>query len=244
MRDLAVAVGFLTRLPLPAPAGLTPAALSRAAVWFPVVGLLVGGLMGGVRALGDLAFAPLPATVLALIAAVLATGAFHEDGLADAADAIGAHVSRARRLEILHDSRVGTYGALALVLWMLLAVSLLAGLDAEHMLRAALAGHVLGRWSTLPLSLALPAAAPGGAGALVRASVSAAVVATVFAAGVAIAAGGVVAGAVALGVACAATALGGLIAMRTLGGVSGDVFGAVNKLVEVGAYAALVAVWA
>ncbi len=244
MRDAALAVGFLTRLPVHLRGPLTADALSRSAVWFPVVGLIVGGVMGGVRALAGLAFAPAPATVLALVAAVLVTGAFHEDGLADSADAIGAHVTRERRLEILHDSRVGTYGALALVLWMLLALTLLVELDAEHVLRAALVGHVLGRWSTLPLSRALPAAAPSGSGALLRASPPRIAAATAFAAAVAVVAAGPGAAALALAVAAAVTVLGGLIALRTLGGVSGDVYGAVNKLVEVAAYAALVALWA
>jgi adenosylcobinamide-GDP ribazoletransferase len=108
------AIAFLTRLPVGGGA-LTARQLSRAALWFPAVGLLVGGVMGGVRALAGTVLDPGPATALAVLAAMLVTGALHEDGLADAADAIGAHVPRERRLEILRDSRVGTYGALALV---------------------------------------------------------------------------------------------------------------------------------
>jgi adenosylcobinamide-GDP ribazoletransferase len=240
--DARVAVAFLTRLPVGGGA-LTGASLSRAAVWFPVVGLLVGGVMAGTRALAGLVLEPLPATVLALLAAVLVTGGFHEDGLADAADAMGAHATRERKLEILRDPRLGTFGALALVFAVAVPLAVLAPLDDGHFARAALVGHVLGRWSTLPQSLALPAARPGGSGALVRVGPAGLAVGTSVAVGTALAAGGLVPGIVALAVACAVTVLGGWASLRVLGGVSGDTFGAVNKLVEIAAYLALAAAW-
>ena len=153
------AVGFLTRIPVRDTAPLTTERFSRAALWFPVVGLLVGAVAGGTRLLGDAAgLPPGPATVLALLAAVLVTGGLHEDGLADTADALGAHTTRERKLEILRDSRVGTFGALAVAYALLFAYASLAGLDGEDVLRAALVGHALGRWSGLPQSLLLPEA--------------------------------------------------------------------------------------
>ena len=94
---------------------------------------------------------PAPATALALVAAMVLTGALHEDGLADAADAIGAHVPRERRLEILRDSRVGTYGALALV-FAVASRSSSSRRWTTHFLLAAIVGHVVGRWSILPQS--------------------------------------------------------------------------------------------
>jgi adenosylcobinamide-GDP ribazoletransferase len=239
--DARVAVAFLTRLPVGG-RELTAADLSRAAAWFPAVGLLVGGVMAGTRALAGLVLDPVAATVLALLAAVVVTGGFHEDGLADAADAMGAHATRARKLEILRDPRVGTFGALALVFAVALSLAALAPLDDDRFARAALVGHVLGRWSTLPQSLALPAARPGGSGALVRFSPAGLAAGTCVAVGTALLAGGV-AGAIALGVACAVTVVGGVSALRVLGGVSGDTFGAVNKLVEIAAYLTLAAAW-
>ncbi len=244
MRPVRDAVAFLTRIPVSDGRPVTAEDLSRAALWFPAVGLLVGGVLGGVRLLGDLALAPGPSTLLALLAAILVTGGFHEDGLADAADAAGAHVSRERKLEILRDSRVGTYGSLAVVLPLLLAYSALSTLDGEDVLRAALVAHVLGRWSTLPQSLVWPPARTGGSGALVRATPLGTAVATVLAAVVALLAGGLVAGAVALGVAVLVTAGAGALLARAFGGVTGDSYGAVNKLVELSAYLALAAVWA
>jgi adenosylcobinamide-GDP ribazoletransferase len=240
--DARVAVAFLTRLPVGA-ADLTAARLSRAAPWFPAVGLLVGGVMAGTRALANLALEPTAATVLALLAAVLVTGALHEDGLADAADAMGAHTARERKLAILRDSRVGAYGALALIFAVVFAVVVLAPLDDGHFARAALVGHVLGRWSTLPQAVALPPAHPDGAGALVRPSVAATAAGTAIAVATALVAGGLGPGAIAAATATAVTAVGATAALRVLGGVSGDTFGAVAKLVELASYAALASAW-
>ena len=240
--DARVAVAFLTRLPVGA-TDLTAARLSRAAPWFPAVGLLVGGVMAGTRALANLALEPTAATVLALLAAVLVTGALHEDGLADAADAMGAHAARERKLAILRDSRVGAYGALALIFAVVFAVVVLAPLDDGHFARAALVGHVLGRWSTLPQAVALPPAHPDGAGALVRPSAAATAAGTAIAIATALVAGGLGPGAIAAATAAAVTAVGAMAALRVLGGVSGDTFGAVAKLVELASYAALAAAW-
>jgi len=241
--DARTAVAFLTRLPVGGGA-LDRDGLSRAAAWFPAVGLLVAGVMAGTRWLANLALDPAPATVLALLAAVLVTGALHEDGLADTADAIGAHTTRERRLEILRDSRVGAFGALALVLTVAFAVTVLAPLDDAHFARAALVGHVLARWSTLPQALLLAPARRDGSGALVRPGRVAVAIGSAVAVATALVAGGTRPGAIALATAVAITALGAIAAVRALGGVSGDTFGAVAKVVELGSYAALAAAWA
>jgi adenosylcobinamide-GDP ribazoletransferase len=237
------AVAFLTRLPVGGGA-LTARQLSRAALWFPAVGLLVGGVMGGVRALAATVLDPGPATALALLAAMLVTGALHEDGLADAADAIGAHVPRERRLEILRDSRVGTYGALAIVFAFVFPLVVLTPLDDGDFLRAALVGHVVGRWSILPQSLLLAPARSDGAGALMRAGAATTTIAAAYTAAIALLAGRPAAGAVALGVGALLILAAVPVFRRTLGGATGDTFGALTKVVELGCYAALVAVWA
>jgi adenosylcobinamide-GDP ribazoletransferase len=187
---------------------------------------------------------PGPSTALALLAAMLVTGALHEDGLADAADAIGAHVPRERRLEILRDSRVGTYGALALVFAVVFPLVVLTPLDDGDFLRAALVGHVVGRWSILPQSLLLASARPDGAGALMRASAATTAVAGAYTAAIALVAGRPAAGAVALGLGALLTLAAVPVFRRTLGGATGDTFGALTKVVELGCYAALVAMWA
>jgi adenosylcobinamide-GDP ribazoletransferase len=239
-----VALGFLTRVPVADREPLTAARLSAAAPWFPVVGLVVGGVLGGTRLLADLALPAGPATVLALAAAVVVTGGLHEDGLADVADGLGAHVSRERRLEIMRDPRVGTFGVLAVVLALLLAWSLLSGLSGGDCLRAALVGHVLGRWSTLPLALAFGPARRDGKGRLLHVTPVGLALGSVVAVAVALVAGRPGPGAVALGVAAVVAVGAGAGMARVVGGMTGDTYGAVTKLVELAAYAALVAMWA
>ena len=233
----------MTRIPVRDTAPLTTERLSRAALWFPAVGVLVGAVMGGTYLLAELVLPQPTAIVLALLAAILLTGGFHEDGLADTADAMGAHVSRERKLEILRDSRIGTFGGLALVLALLFAYGTLTGLEDDEILRAAIAGHVLGRWSGLPQSLLLPQARPQGAGTLVEASRLGTAFASAYSAAIGLAVAGLGPGAIALGTAVVVTAIGGVVAVRNFGGVSGDTFGATNKLVELATYAALAAAW-
>ncbi len=240
LRDLRAAVAFLTRIPAhDASRPFDAATLTRAALWFPAVGLLVGAVMGGTRLLADTVLDPAPATLLALLAAVLVTGGFHEDGLADASDGMGAHVARERRLEIFKDSRVGTYGALAVAFMVAFPFVTLTPLDGEDFCRAALAGHVLGRWSTLPQSWLLAPAAGEGSGSLVRARAPTVALATLYTAAIVVLVAGPGPGALTLGVAATLTLLGGAYFRRRFGGVSGDTFGAVNKVVELATYAVL-----
>ncbi|MEM6637948.1 MAG: adenosylcobinamide-GDP ribazoletransferase [Pseudomonadota bacterium] len=115
--DFLSAVGLLTRLPIPVDAKRATARRGHSAWAYPLVGLLVGGLAGaaGQFALGA-GVTPSVAAVVVLGVAVAVTGALHEDGLADTADGFWGGWSRERRLEIMRDSRIGTFGVLALVL--------------------------------------------------------------------------------------------------------------------------------
>jgi adenosylcobinamide-GDP ribazoletransferase len=237
------ALAFLTRLPVGRPGGHEPARIARALAWFPAVGLLVGVTVGGVRLLAGLALPAGPATVLALAAGVLLTGALHEDGLADTVDGLGALAGRERRLEILRDPRVGSYGALALVGTVLLAWSLLSGLDGEQCLRAAVVGHVLGRWAVLPQAFALPPARRDGVAAGLRASPAGLILGTAVAAATALTVAGPTAGLASLGAALVITAACGAMVLRALGGSTGDTYGLTVKAVEVGVYLVLVAAW-
>jgi adenosylcobinamide-GDP ribazoletransferase len=234
------ALAFLTRLPVPA--GPDPR-LDRAAAWFPVVGLVVGGIAAGVRALADQVLAPAPATVLAVAAAVLVTGGLHEDGLADVADALGAHTTRERRLEILKDPRVGAFGAVASILALALVITTVAGLDTEHAARTLIAAHVLARWAILPVSRALPPARPGGAGSLLRVTTPVLLVATTVAVAAALVAATPGPGAAALAAAALAALVTAVALRRALGGVTGDGYGATAKLAELAVCTTLAAFW-
>ena len=231
------AIAFLTRLPVPA-RGVPN--LNRAAVYFPLVGLLVGGIAAATRALADQVLHPLPATLLAVAAAVVVTGALHEDGLADVADALGAHTTRQRRLEILKDPRVGTFGALALILATGITTTTIATLDTEHAARALVISHVLARWAILPVSRALQPAREG-AGSLLRVTTPALLTATALAIAVTLAVSLDAATAL-IAAALAATATAGVL-QRTLGGITGDGYGATAKLAELAAGTPLVALW-
>ena len=244
MRAAAVAVTFLTRLPVPGTGALQPGALGRSVVWFPLVGALVGGVVGGTRLLADLALPPAASTALALALGVIITGGLHEDGLADTADGLGAHVTRERRLEIMRDPRVGTYGALALVASFVLAWSLLSSLDGLDCLLAALAAHSLARWAMPVAAISFPPARTGGAGALMTVSAYQLAGATLFAAAIVFAAVGALDGLGAIAAALAVTSAAGGYATRALGGITGDVYGATGKLVELAVLATLVGFWA
>lgn len=162
-RLTAVALQFLTRVPLP-PRALghgpyDPAWLNASARHFPLVGALVGGVGALVLLAALQAWPPAIAALLATAATAALTGAFHEDGLADSFDALGGVVSRERALAIMKDSRIGSYGALALGLVTALRVAALAALAGQGAALAAAAllfAHAAGRGAAVALMAALP----------------------------------------------------------------------------------------
>ena len=163
-----LALQFFTRIPVTGRlanfAGFSPAMLRASAAHFPGVGLLVGVVGGIVYALAERLWGlspivPLAAALASTFATVLLTGGFHEDGLADAADGLGGKVARSRALEIMKDSRIGAYGAMALVLTLASKVALLGviGSSGDGAVFAALiGGHVLSRFLPLCLVRVLP----------------------------------------------------------------------------------------
>ena len=119
MNHFWLALGFLTIVPT-RPFAYELDALGQAGKWFPIVGLFVGGVLVGMHFLLMQLFPPLLTAVLVVVLWVVLTGALHLDGVADCGDALWVPVSRARRLEILQDSRVGTFGSVALILFLLM----------------------------------------------------------------------------------------------------------------------------
>jgi adenosylcobinamide-GDP ribazoletransferase len=145
LRLLCVALQYFTRLPTPTLRDFDLAWLSQSVRYFPVAGWVIGAI--GAIALWVCAQAlPMPlAALLALAATVAATGAFHEDGLADTFDALGGHVPRERALEIMRDSRIGTYGAAALGIALLLRWQALAALPLTAAMAALICAHSVAR---------------------------------------------------------------------------------------------------
>ena len=239
--DLGAALGLLTRLPVP---GGGSGRGARAAWAYPLAGALVGALAGlaGWAALA----VGLPAATaagVALAVQVVATGALHEDGLADAADGIGGGAAPERRLAIMRDSRIGSYGALALILSLGLRWTLLAALLPVAPLAAPLAAGALSRSGMAAVMAALPPARPDGLSARAGRA-GAATAALAGAAGLALAGlsvGPAAAFVAALAVSVAAAAVAALT-RRAIGGQTGDILGAAQQAGEVAALMAFVAV--
>ncbi|MDQ5905436.1 MAG: adenosylcobinamide-GDP ribazoletransferase [Pseudomonadota bacterium] len=139
------AVRFFTRLPVPGWVGHSAEALNHSARYFTLVGLIVGLIGALVFALTSFFFPKTLAVLLAMAATILITGAFHEDGWADMVDGFGGGWTRERTLEIMKDSRIGSYGAIALVLLLLAKFMALVELDMLLIAPALIAGHALSR---------------------------------------------------------------------------------------------------
>ncbi|MBZ0335544.1 adenosylcobinamide-GDP ribazoletransferase [Marinobacter sp. AL4B] len=149
-----LAVGFLTRIPMLAQINYSQRLMNKSSLYFPLVGLLLGIIYVVAFTLFSLVASPLVAIVLVLIAHLFITGAFHEDGLADSIDALGGGYTVKKRLEIMKDSRIGTYGTVALVMALLLKVALL--MEVEHIWLALLAAPAISRLTPLLLMATLP----------------------------------------------------------------------------------------
>lgn len=151
-----VAVQFLTRIPVPAIPGFQPDWTGRSARYFPLVGGLVGCLCAGVfLAASTIWTGSLPA-LLAIAAGTLITGTFHEDGLADSLDGLGGGQTRARRLEIMKDSRIGTFGTFGLGLTLAVKIVALSELSSLAGAMALVAAHAAGRAAAVVAMRALP----------------------------------------------------------------------------------------
>ncbi len=237
---IASAITFLTIVPMP---GAADTELAAAAGWFPLVGAAVGAFAGGVRVGGQQLLGRAPATVLAMIALVVVTGALHQDGLADTADGLGARGDRSRRLQVMRDSATGVFGALALIGWALLLFTVLASLDTSHALVALVVACALARWAALVHAIATPAARGEGLGAALRVSRVAFAAASCAALALALALCGLVPAATAVGAALLVAALSALFARRTLGGRTGDTLGASVSITELTVCATLLAIW-
>lgn len=243
-----VALQFFTRIPVPAWVGYQPDWLHQSARYFPLVGLLVGAIAAAVYAACAWLWPAPVAAILSTAAAIYLTGSFHEDGFADMVDGFGGGLTRERVLEIMKDSRIGSYGAVALVLLLGLKVSVLSLMAPGMAVAALLLAHPLSRLAASSLiftldyarengkakpmaqrmrpaefavacvCVALPAVVLGATQGLEWAAIGASV----------IAAGGVAAW---LGAKC----------MRRIGGYTGDCLGAVQQVAEVAIYLCVLA---
>lgn len=230
LNDLAEAFALLSRLPLPAH---TPRGGASAWAW-PVAGAMLGLLAGlaGQAALA-LGLPPGAAAALTLATAALLTGALHEDGLADTADGLFGGRTPARRLEMMKDSRLGSYGALALILVTLLRWSALAALaEAGALLPGLVAAGALSRAPMAAIMAALPNARGAGlAHATGRPAARTALAAVLLALAIAALATGGATPVLALAATLPTLALARAAHSR-IGGQTGDILGATQQLAE------------
>lgn len=238
------AVMFLTRLPVARFHQFRDEDVASSTVYFPVVGALIG-LTGGLALLASAVTPPSVAVLISMLVTICLTGGLHEDGLADSADGLIGGLDSPSRLEIMKDSRIGTYGALALWLSLtakLVLVQSLLALNLVTAVRTSVIAHCLGRAATVALLASLP---------YVRSESSKSsrfgnkvtfrqlAIAFLFATTLSVLLLGVH-GVFCLAAAIAVTFVCGLYFKHKIAGITGDCLGAANQLVELSAYLSLV----
>jgi adenosylcobinamide-GDP ribazoletransferase len=244
--DVRVSILFCTRLPIPNLAAIDSHNVARASWAFPVAGALVGGAgaLVYVVALGG-HLPPMVAAVLALATTLVITGCLHEDGLADAVDGFGGGRHRERKLEIMRDSLLGTYGVCALVMSLILRWSAISTLASPLPVTSALvAAHVSGRAALPALMYFVPPARADGlsaqAGQPPGRSVAVAVLLGILTLGVSL---GPAATMIGLVLAASAWSFMAWLSMRQIGGQTGDVLGALEQIIEIIILLTTAAMW-
>jgi adenosylcobinamide-GDP ribazoletransferase len=234
-----LALQFLTRLKFSAP--YSPEAMRRSPRWYPGVGIVVGLISAVVYGLAYWLLSPLLAVLLAVAAGIVVTGALHEDGFADACDGLGGVRPKERVMEIMRDSRIGTYGVLGLVLMVGFRVAALGALPGEAVAFVLIAGHTASRAAMLWVMSTSDYVRSSGAGSAVaggidRSSLSIALATT----GIALLPLVFVVPIASMITGLAGLALGHTVMRRwyepRLGGYTGDCLGAVQQCSEIGFY--------
>jgi adenosylcobinamide-GDP ribazoletransferase len=234
-----VAVQFMTRLPVSQGIQYSPDALAKSVIFFPAIGLLVGAGGAALYLLLSPHVGQDVVVVLILIYLVTVTGGIHEDALGDAADGFGGGWEKDRVLAIMRDSRIGSFGTIAITLGLLARFVFLTNLAPGKFVVFLIAGQVLGRWTALPLAFFLPSARDNeaGQGKLIARRITV----LSFGAGtiLALAIVAIALRAAALRASLTAVmivAISGFYYWRRIGGITGDCLGATNQLTEIAIY--------
>ncbi len=247
----ALALQFLTSAPELLPREASPGEVGRSMVYFPLVGALVGLALAGVDALAGLAFPEPVRSALVVVAMLLFTRGLHLDGLMDTCDGLWGGWTPERRLEIMRDSRVGSFGVLGAGADVLVRFAALSAMPGGLRLPALVLAPTLGRWALVYATWAFPYARPAGLGAAFKAHLSGArTLAASLLAGTIMLAGAAAVGGPSVGVAllalrlalvaCLAAWLVGRYVLTKVPGQTGDTYGATNEVVELAVLLALV----
>ena len=230
-----LALTFLTKIPWPWAGKADEEALARSLFWFPWVGALLGlGFWGAWVALTKNLTGPAAAALLLALTAWI-TGGLHLDGLADIADGLGGGRTPAEALAIMKDSRVGAFGVISLIVALLLKYSLFLSINGSGGARVLLVYPALSRWGIVLMAYLSPYARPeGGLGQAMTLGVSRRVVAGAgFSVGVLSLAILGITGLLLFAITGLAVWLGSLYFKKRLGGITGDVLGATNEVLEI-----------
>jgi adenosylcobinamide-GDP ribazoletransferase len=230
MRTLRIAFGLMTTLPLKLPEDWSQGDSGRAAVWYPLVGLVIGALTWLTWQGAILLFPSLVAGIITLVVWVALTGGLHLDGLADCCDGLFVSASAERRLEIMKDPHVGAFGAIGLILVLLLKGAALSALTPRTSSGILLAAS-LARWCILPAGL-FPLARSGGMGADFSSGLQRSFIYMSGVLPIALAFLLQLQGIIALLVGAIAMLSVLRLANSRIGGVTGDVFGMIVEVVE------------
>ncbi|HZT08731.1 MAG TPA: adenosylcobinamide-GDP ribazoletransferase [Chloroflexota bacterium] len=232
MTELVVALQFLVRLPVPNRGDVTIADFGRSMRWFPLVGAGIGLLVGAADALLAPVVPVQARSVLAVILLAAITGALHLDGLMDACDGLFAFATPERRLEIMRDSRVGSFGIVGAATILLLKFAALQSLPADRRLVAFVLMGAISRWAMVFATTRFPAARPDGLGHDFKESAGGAELAWASGWALAIALFGGPSGLAALVLAVLSTWLAARYTMTKIPGLTGDVYGAISEGTE------------
>jgi adenosylcobinamide-GDP ribazoletransferase len=237
MKGLLLALQFLTAVPVRISGEITPRLMARSMAWFSVVGLMLGGVLALVDAGLHALFPPVVGAALLLATLVAFTGALHLDGFLDCCDGLLAAKPPEKRLEILRDTRVGAFAVVGAICLLLVKFAALLELGPDHRMAALLAIPALTRAAMVYAARAYPYARSGpGLGQLFREALTWREV--IVAAAVAVAAAGLALDVIGLLLALCVWLMTVVIAwwvQRRIPGLTGDVYGAINELTEVGA---------
>ncbi|MBT4888875.1 MAG: adenosylcobinamide-GDP ribazoletransferase [Rhodospirillales bacterium] len=245
LQNLAAAFVLLTRIPLPWDRISNAPPDFNSSVWaFPVVGAVVGGFGAASYALSlTIGLPAIIAAILAIAATVILTGAFHEDGLADVADGFGGSTIE-RKLEIMRDSSIGSYGMIAIVLSMGLRIGGLSELNITQAMAALVAGGMLSRlMMTYVMRYMPPARKDGLAHDTGKPPFSRILIGTAFTIGVTVMVIGPLPALYATCIAIASCIIMAWIAKRQIGGFTGDVLGATQQVSDIAVLLFLVSFW-
>ncbi len=245
--DFLVAVQLLTSIPVPVRKEYGPDALGRATAWFPAVGLILGLVLAGVHYVLALVLPPALVNALVIAVLVMLTGGMHLDGLSDTCDGMAGYRPVEERWKIMHDSRTGAFGVVGIVLVLLAQFAALNAVPAADLTAALILMPVVSRWAMVYAIFAFRYAHPEGMGAAWKQATGKLqlVIATVITLAVA-------AGLIPLLSWTGFAALGGVWLLATaaafylkfkLRGLTGDTYGAINELCEVGALIMLIVVF-